>query len=162
MSRPLFISCEVWRTAFSISGIIKDICSRIDMDNYALSPYSQDIDSVGIIVNCHPDENLAAGWGKPRRYISNKKRSADIRLPIPFEDYINADPDTQYLMVVKNIVQSVAAVGDICRKSRRARFDSDAMIHDLLEKLGITSENLEDVAGVIPDESYARIVSGGR
>ncbi len=158
MSRPLFISCEIWGTAYSISAIIKDICQKIDMDEYEISPYSQGIDSVGIMVNCHPNENLAAGWGKPRTYISYKNRYADIRLPIPYVEFINADQETQYLMVVKNIVSSIEMIGDKCRKSKRVEFDSDAFIQDLLKKLQIGSESLNNIIGVIPDERYKQIV----
>ena len=158
MCRSLFISCEVWRTAYSISTIIKEICQKIDMDNYELSPYSQGIDSIGIIVNCHPDENLAAGWGKPRTYISYKNRYADIRLPMPYVEYLNANYDTQYLMVVKNIVASIEIIGDKCRKSKRAKFDSDAFVQDLLQKLDISSESLKNIIGVISDERYKQIV----
>lgn len=159
MRRALFITCEVWRTAYSVSTIINDICQKIDMDNYAISQYSQGIDNVGIAVNCHPDENLVAGWGKPRKYISYKNRYADIRLPLPYVEYINADRDMQYLMVVKNIVESIRVIGDKTRKSKRAEFDSDALIQDILEKLDISPESIENIAGVISDEDYRKIIS---
>ena len=154
MERPLFISCEVWRDAYSISRIIKEICKKIDENNYQISQYSQGIDSIGIIVNCHPDENLVAGWGKPRTYISYKNRYADVRLPVPYVDYINADYDTQYLMVVKNIIVSIDRIGEKCRKSKRATFDSDSFIRDFLQKLDISPDSLKDIIGVIPDERY--------
>ena len=159
MGSPLFISCEVWRTAYSISGIIKEICQKTDVNNYQISQYSQGIDSIGIIVNCHPDEHLMAGWGKPRTYISYKNRYADVRLPIPYVDYINADYDTKYLMVVKNIVVSIDRIGERCKKSKRASFDSDSFIRDFLQKLDISFDSLKSIIGVIPDERYKQIIS---
>lgn len=162
MSRPLFITCEVWHKAYSISIIIKDICQKIDMDNYDISQYSQGIDNVGISVNCHRDESLVAGWGKPRKYISYKKRYADIRLPLPYVEYINADHDTQYLMVVKNIVESIRVIGDKTRKSKRAEFNSDALIQDFLQKLDISPESIKNIVGVISDEHYRQITGQDR
>lgn len=65
--------------------------------------------------------------------------------------FINADDDTRYLMVVKNITDSLAVIGERCRKSKRAVFNSDGMTADVLEKLGITLEQLENIVGVCTD-----------
>ena len=79
MGRPFFISCEIWGTANKVSEIITDICGKIDIDNFSINPFSDGIENVCIVVNCHPDENLIRGWGKPRKYINYQKRYADIR-----------------------------------------------------------------------------------
>ena len=127
------------------------------MDNYELGQYLQGIDDIGISVNCFPDEFLASGWGKPRKYISYKNRYADIRLPVPYVEFINADYDTKYLMVVKNIVESIQVIDDKIRKSKRAEFAGDDFIRDFLQKLDIPSEKLDNIIGVIPDEVYKQI-----
>lgn len=62
MGRPFFISCEIWGTANKVSEIIKDICGKIDIDNFSINPFSDGIEKVCIVVNCHPDENLIRGW----------------------------------------------------------------------------------------------------
>ena len=90
-------------------------------------------------MNCHPNENIVAGWGKPRKYINYKRKYADIRLPIPYDDFINSDYDTQYLMVVENIVESLKVIDDKCRKSKRAIFDSERIINDLERENNETS-----------------------
>lgn len=159
MTRPFFITCEVWNTAYSVSVIIKDICQKIDDNNYDISPFSKGIDNIGISVNCHRDESLALGWGKPRKYISYQKRYADIRLPLPYVEYINADYETQYLMVVKNIVDSIRVIGEKCRKSKHAEFDSEGLVNDFLQKIDIIPEKIEKIVGVIPNEEYQKIVN---
>ena len=91
MGRPFFISCEIWGTANKVSEIIKDICGKIDIDNFSINPFSDGIENVCIVVNCHPDENLIRGWGKPRKYINYPKRYADIvrrKLLMKFMDFI--------------------------------------------------------------------------
>ena len=85
MGRPFFIRCEIWATAGKVADIIRDICIKLDEDNFKISPYTDDLESIGKIVNCHPDENLIDGWEKPRKYINYQKKYADIRLPIPYE-----------------------------------------------------------------------------
>ena len=119
MGRPFFISCEIWGTAYKVSDIIKDICAKIDIDNFSMNPFSDSIEEVCIVVNCHPDENLIRGWGKPRKYINYQKKYADIRLPIPYVEFISADYDHKYLMVLKNIVESIRVIGNKCKKSKK-------------------------------------------
>ena len=159
MGRAFFISCEIWRSASKVSEIVRDICEKIDENSFEITPFSDGIDSIGIIVNCHPEGNMLDGWGKPRKYISYKNRFADIRLPIPYFEFVSANYEDQYLMVVKNIVESIRVIGDKCSKSKRARFDSDGLVRKFLDKLGISEESLENVVGVISDEEYRKLMS---
>ena len=159
MSGSLFISCEIRREANNVSIILRDISKKIDEKNFDISQYSQNIESIGIIVNCHPNENIVAGWGKPRKYINYKRKYADIRLPIPYDDFINSDYDTQYLMVVENIVESLKVIDDKCRKSKRAIFDSKSIINDLIHRLEISHESLKNITGVLSDEEYMSIIT---
>lgn len=160
MGRPFFISCEIWGTANKVSEIIKDICGKIDIDNFSINPFSDGIENVCIVVNCHPDENLIRGWGKPRKYINYQKRYADIRLPIPYVEFISADYDHQYLMVLKNIVESIRVIGNKCKKSKKATFDSEELVKVILLKMEISEESLDEVIGVIPDEKYRDLKNG--
>ena len=159
MGRAFFLSCEIWRSASKVSEIVRDICEKIDENSFEIAPFSDGIDSIGIIVNCHPEGNMLDGWGKPRKYISYKNRFADIRLPIPYFEFVSANYEDQYLMVVKNIVESIRVIGDKCSKSKRARFDSDGLVRKFLDKLGISEESLENVVGVISDEEYRKLMS---
>nr|MCR5104694.1 hypothetical protein [Eubacterium sp.] len=118
------------------------------------------IESVCIVVNCHPDENLIRGCGKPRKYINYQKRYADIRLPIPYVEFITADYDHQYLMVLKNIVESIRVIGNKCKKRKKATFDSEELVKVILSKMEISEESLDEVIGVIPDEKYRELKNG--
>lgn len=149
MKNRLFISAEIYANAGQVSRILKEICEKIDESNFDVSKYSSDITYVGIIVNCFPDDLLIKGWGKPRKYISYKNGSADIRLPVPYVEFMNADYDMKYLMIVKNIIDSIELIGKKCIKSKRAIFDSDSMIDDILLKLNIQKEKLNGIIGVI-------------
>ena len=150
MGRGLFISAEMWGQAGAIfNEILKDICLKIDEKNFDVSKYSKDITDVGIIVNIFPDNMLMAGWGKPRKYISYKNCSADIRLPIPYVEFKEADNNKKYLMVVKNIIDSIAVIEERCTNSKRAKFDSGSMIDEVLQRLEIEKEDLKDINGVI-------------
>lgn len=114
-----------------------------------MSIYSADIPDVGIIVNCFPDDWLAKGFGKPRKYISYKHCYADIRLPLPYDEFMNSTPEKRYLMAVKNIIESIEVIEERCKKSKRASFNGKQMSSDILEKLEISWANLEDINGVI-------------
>ena len=160
MSRPLFISWEIWGEANNVGIICKDICKRIDEEKYCISQYADNIESIGIVVNCHPNNHMIDGWGKPRKYINYKNKYADIRLPIPYDDFMNADYDKQYLMIVDNIIQSLRVVDEKCKKSKKARFDSASVIDDLLRRLGISYDAIENIVGVLSDDEYKKIVNG--
>ena len=146
---------EVSGAAYGIlDPILKDICRKIDENNFDLTPYSADITNVGIIINCHEDSFLAVGFGKPRRLIRYSEHRADIRLLIPYNELIEADKKTRYLMAVKNITESIAVIGERCRKSKRAQFDSEGLTAFILARLGISTEELEGVHGVMSDKEY--------
>lgn len=160
MENDLFISCEIWTEAKNVSKIFHDVCKRIDEKNYDISRYTENIESIGIIINCFPNELLIDGWGKPRKYISYKNKYADIRLPIPYDNFMNANYDKQYLMVVDNIIQSLRIIDEKCTKSKKAKFDSVAIIDDLLQRLEISYDDIEGVVGVLSDDEYIKIVNG--
>ena len=159
MGRPFFLSCEIWRSANIVSEIIRDICVKIDEKSLDILPFTEGIDSIGIIVNCHPEGNMLDGWGKPRKYINYKKGYADIRLPIPYVDFVSASYEEQYLMVVKNIVDSIKVIEEKCNKSKKAKFDSEGLIKLFLSKLEISEEDIKDIKGVISDEEYRNLMT---
>lgn len=157
MSRPFFLSSEIWIEANIINEIIKDICSKIDEKNFGISKYTNNLDSIAIIVNCHPKKNIVNGWGKPRKYINYSKKYADIRLPIPFDEFVSSDYDKQYLMVVDNIIKSLKIIEEKCKKSKRAEFDSESIIKDILKRLEITMDRFDGINGVLSDDEYEKI-----
>ena len=62
-------------------------------------------------------------------------------------------------MVVKNIVDSIRVIGEKCKKSKKAVFDSEGLIKTFLSKLEISYDSIGDVIGVIPDEKYRELMS---
>ena len=73
---------------------------------------------------------------------------------------MNANYDKQYLMVVDNIIQSLRIIDEKCTKSKKAKFDSVAIIDDLLQRLEISYDDIEGVVGVLSDDEYIKIVNG--
>ncbi len=121
-----------------IPQIIKDICDKINADSLDITKYSDKITSVGIIINCFPDDWINRGYGKPRKYVSYKNGYADIRLPIPYEAFQAASYQDKYNMVVQNIVESVSIIEGKCNKSKKAMFDGDSLVDYLLEKINLS------------------------
>ena len=148
MQREFFISCEIWGSAHDVSKIIKEICDKIDEKNFTISEFSSGIDNVGIIVNCFPADMVKAGWAKPRKYISYVKRYADIRLPLPYDEFCVSDYNKRFLMVVKNIVDSLNIIEEKCSKSKRANFNSNGITDKFLNKLGIDKSDIQNIVGV--------------
>ena len=81
-------------------------------------------------------------------------------MPIPYVEFISADYDHQYLMVVKNIVESVRVIGNKCKKSKKATFDSEGLVKTILTKMEISEESLDEVTGVISDEKFREVKNG--
>lgn len=143
MKNRLFISCEIHKDAGIISGILKEIRQKINADHFDMTKYSGDITEVAVIVNCFPEDWMQKGFGKPRKYISYQKGYADIRLPMNFEKFMNAEHGMKYLMVVENIFDAITVIGERCRRSGKAEFDSERMIKELVFRLNLSLEQLE-------------------
>ena len=116
----------LWFFLKPIDNALKDI---------RVSDYTKDIDEIGIIVNCFNDCDLEAGFGKPRKYISYKKRFADIRLNIPYVEFLAADKQKQFEMVKQNIFDSIKVVDERLNKKKECSFDGQKMIADIEEKI---------------------------
>lgn len=130
----LFISTEAQSSSgHIISNIRNQIESRIG--NIEVTNYTNDLDSIGIIINCFDKNFLSVGFGKTRKYISYKNRYADIRLNIPFEEFMEADKDKRIDMVKNNIYESIRIIDSKLNKKKGCSFDGERMIRDIEEKL---------------------------
>ena len=130
----LFISTEAQSSSgHIISNIRNQIESRIG--NIEVTNYTNDLDSIGIIINCFDKNFLSVGFGKTRKYISYKNRYADIRLNIPFEEFMEADKDKRIDMVKNNIYESIRSIDSKLNKKNGCKFDGERMISDIEEKL---------------------------
>ena len=134
----LFISTEAQSSSgHIISNIRNQIESRIG--NIEVTNYTNDLDSIGIIINCFDKNFLSVGFGKTRKYISYKNRYADIRLNIPFEEFMEADKQKRFEMVKKNIYDSIRVVDERINKKKGCSFDGERLTADIETKL----KNLE-------------------
>ncbi len=130
----LFISTEAQSSSgHIISNIRNQIESRIG--NIEVTNYTNDLDSIGIIINCFDKNFLSVGFGKTRKYISYKNRYADIRLNIPFEEFMEADKDKRVDMVKNNIYESIRIIDSKLNKKKGCSFGGERMIGDIEEKL---------------------------
>lgn len=136
----IFLSSEAHVSASVIICYnIRIIKSKIKTIN--ISDYTDVIDDIGIIINCFPIEEMNAGWGKKREYISYKNRFADIRLPIDFDELVSADRHKQYLMVINNIIESLRVIKRRLDK-KKMQFDFERMVQDILSKLEVEQAEL--------------------
>ena len=125
--RALFFSTESWRPA----GEMIMRCFYIvdaQMQVTSMSKYCDVIDTIGIIPFSGPEERMA-DW-KERKYISWKRREADIRLRIDFDSFVNASFEVQQEIVNKIIIQSLKVIKSIC-DNKKVRFDIDALLQDV-------------------------------
>lgn len=93
-----------------VSATIINILKKFEdmlSEQYSDIIFSNNLDSIGIIVICMPDDMLAQGYGKERRLVSLKKRYADVRLQITYSDFLDADRNQQ-LHMCKNIIEEAA------------------------------------------------------
>lgn len=129
----LFISIE----AQSSSGhIISNIRNQIEsiIGNIEVTDYTNDLDNIGIIINCFDEKILSVGFGKTRKYISYKKRYADIRLNIPYNEFMEADKEKRFDMVKENIYESIRIIDSKLNKKNGCSFYGERMILDIEEK----------------------------
>lgn len=106
----LFITTEAWRES---ARIIMDILHPVNnsfAEKYGECNFSDNLDDIGIIPVCLPKNMIEDGSFKERRYVSLKKRYADIRLHIPYEEFMKGDKIARISLCAKNIADAVAYV----------------------------------------------------
>ena len=130
----LFISIEAGN---SVAFIINDIRKMIEnnVGEIEVCDYTNDLERIGIIINSWDQSDLNFGHGKERKYINYKQKFADIRLNIPYDEFLAADKQKRFEMVKKNIYDSIRAVDERLNKKKGCSFDGERMIGDIEEKL---------------------------
>ena len=76
-----------------------------------------------------------------RRLIRFKQKSADIRLKIDYERFISSDENTQTLLYVKNIVDSIMVI----EQRKKGDFNGTKLIADILSALGVSREQIDSL-----------------
>jgi len=99
--------------------------------------YGTEFNDIAIITTIL-GEGLKNMW-KERRLVRHKKKDADIRLEIDYDKFVNADEQTQALLYVKNIVDSIMVV----EEKKKGDFKGLKLIDDILSTLGISKAELE-------------------
>ncbi|TDL92412.1 dihydrolipoamide succinyltransferase [Vibrio vulnificus] len=88
----------------------------------------EDIGIIPIIVNLTP-EIIEGGFFKERVKFSKKNKDADIRMRIDYHDFLNGDLQKKKELLLKNIIESVRALGQKVKKD----FDSTKLERDIIE-----------------------------
>ena len=89
--------------------------------------YSSDIlNNITIVFICTDEEMLSNGFYKERRYISWKNKYADIRLTIPYSQFIRADNDIRKTMMWNVIERALDYI-----KAKKAFLSIDEFRRDL-------------------------------
>jgi hypothetical protein len=103
--------------------------------------YGSAIEDIGIIPVLITPELLNAGFFKERRLFKRKEKSADYRLRINYEKFLNGNDVTRRLLIIKNIIVSIRDLG---RKAKKD-FDAQSLENDILATLGVTSEDVNKI-----------------
>lgn len=136
----IFISSETGNDiGYALSKVYAPILKKIRGLNAA--DYGDELDSIGIIMICVRKELLNSGFGGERRYISWKRRYADIRLQIDFDLFCKADSYTRQLLVVQNIIESIWVIQ---RRSKNG-FQGEKLIKDILDRIGLSTDEVDSL-----------------
>ena len=116
-------------TAGVISNIFYGI--RQQMKLKPMSYYCEAIDEIAIIPMCVSKETRAHFSTPERKYVGWIRRTADIRLYMDYEAFIEAPMDGKIELCKKVIVDSLDAIEERCRK-RKVVFKKDLLLKDIL------------------------------
>lgn len=102
--------------------MIVNILNSIKLKFDSIDPrtLSNQLDNIGIIPICLPEDMLSRGFGKERKYVSLKKRTADIRLRIPYETFMSCNFENQISLCRENLI---SAAKYIAKKDRSFNID---------------------------------------
>ena len=125
------ISYESSVNTINLYKRIKPVIDKIEQNDYGT-----EFESIGIIPSIISKELMLPDW-KERKQIWRKKREADIRLIIDYEQFIAADLDTQFLLYVQCVIDSIMVV----ENRKKGDFQGRKLIADILSELGITQED---------------------
>lgn len=142
----LFLSGElnddVADDVFIISKEIDEKLKFITEENAGLeddTTYGDEFKGIGIIPMI-----LSDNFGKyynERRYISRKRKDADIRLRINYKRFKKAKFEKKRLIYIKNIMNSI----DVVIEKSKGDFKGEKLKEDILKALDVTPEQLKKI-----------------
>jgi hypothetical protein len=103
--------------------------------------YGTALVDIGIIPIIMSQELLDAGFFKERRLLKRKEKSADYRLKIDYEKFMNGDDETRRLLIIQNIIDSIRDLGRKLKKD----FDAQSLENDILNTLGVAKEDIDRI-----------------
>ncbi len=112
-----FVSLETCEAAGVQLGNLLFPVEKEFTDRHFGERFSEKLDQLAIIPICMPTEIL-----KERRYISWKKRYADIRLNIPYQEFLYGDQAERIQLCKQNIQNAVEYVKKKDKTFEAARF----------------------------------------
>ena len=110
-SAPVFLSAEA-ETPMGIMlvRILKEYERRIE--NYDITRYSDNLDSIGIILVCMTQSLLTAGFGKERWIVDLARREADLRPRIDYVAFANASEQERKQLCMEAIEKALKKVSE--------------------------------------------------
>ena len=129
----MFLSTEAKSPAStSLIKILVDV-EKAFQKKYKNEKFSDELEQISIIPICISNDMINQGFGKERRYVSLKKQIADIRIQIPYLDFIGSGEKQQAILCKKNIIE---AVKYISKKDKSFKIDNFmCAINFVFEKL---------------------------
>lgn len=109
----LFFSTEAKSPAATLIMNILHPAEENFCVKYHQTTFSNQLDEIAIIPICVPQIMIDQGFGKERKYVSLKKRVADIRLQIPYLEFVNADDIRKIALCKENIYKAAQYIA--CR-----------------------------------------------
>ena len=128
MSFILFSTESEIPAAQMIMVIFEDIKKKMVLKE--ASTYCDSIDEIGIIPCCVTQEYWNYHKCKERKYVSWKRREADIRLYMDWERFVHSSKEARVEKCKEIIIQSIQIVRDKCY-ARGMRFDYDSLVSDM-------------------------------
>lgn len=92
---------------------------------YSAARYTKNLNNITIVPICMPASMLADGFGKERKYVTLKKRYADLRLQINHEHFTNSDRNEQIKCCLNNILESISYIQRKDKTFNGIRFAED-------------------------------------
>jgi len=125
-----------------IADIYREIRNEIESEIKILEEhdYGSEIESIGIvpiIVNLTPELERARFF-RERNLFSKKNKDADYRLGIDYDTFVNGNNQTNKLLIIKNIIDSIR---HLSKKTKN--FKAKKLENDILDLFKIDTDEID-------------------
>ncbi len=126
MENLLFFSCEALHRAIDPLMTITYPVEQKFNELYTKKYSGENLKSIAIIFVCTNEDMISRGFYNERYYISWKNKYADIRLQIPYEQFLHSDEKTKKQMVWDTIEKAINYI-----RQKKAFLQIDEFENDL-------------------------------